>query len=287
MEKIRAMDASSIFRAWIAAGGLERDEMKEDMIGNLLGNALRAEPPDPKTLRSIREFIADESNPLNTRAQLVQVLGQAGAKETQDILIETATSSASDELRQIATQAVAYGAGFRGDGKFHEELSPALEDVWNRSKNWSLLLSAAYAMAEVGAPGGVEKLVAAAVDTSPGNAHRAKLAKLALGQVRNPLAIPGLAAHLGSQMGASRESLIAGDTLASIGTAASVKVLIDWLQKADDGAAALVHAFVIKTSNRAIENQWKAALKPAVPFHSEKVREAIRAGVVAYHIKHI
>jgi hypothetical protein len=66
-------------------------------------------------------------------------------------------------------------------------------------------------------------------------------------------------------------------------TEPATEALVAWLQTADASAATLAWEY---TSQTAYPKIWQAALDPAVPFHSEQNREAIRKALAPYLAKH-
>jgi hypothetical protein len=242
--------------------------------------ALQKKAVDVATMNEISSFIESESNPLAQRSRLLRVVGQAGTRETMDIVIGMATSSSNETLRQVAAQCVSDGASFRSDGGYHEDLSPALERLWTSSDDEHLLVSAAVVMGTLGAPSGVAILVDAAADSSPRNAFRARTAQYALLEVTNPKAIPGLAARLATQSTVNSESSVVINTLMVIDKPDAAKPMIAWFQRADKSAAALARRCAAYPSSDKVKILWGTAADPAANFASEDVREGIRQGLV-------
>ncbi len=102
----------------------------------------------------------------------------------------------------------------------------------------------------------------------------------------NPNAVPPLAARLASQPVGSSGSKLVSDRLARITTPAAAKALLNWLQEVDESASAMAHDYVVATTSPAQLQVWESALNPAVPFRSEKNREAIRGGLAEFHQDH-
>jgi hypothetical protein len=279
LEKIRTMNTYAMFQMWISSGISEPDLLKQHAVGTLLGSALRTDSTALSTLQEIQAFISNDSNSVLERARLIQVLGRTGSKETQDILIATATSAPDTSLRGVASNEIADGADFRGDGKFHEELSPALESAWGSTEEKALLVSTAHAIARIGSPSGVKVLLDSALLNTSTEGFRVAVARNALAEVRNPNAVSMLSTRLAAQTTVNDETVILGNTLVAIGKPIAVEALLGWLQQANEDAAPLVNDYVSKSRTNAVLRLWKSALEPSVPFLSEKIRDAIRTGV--------
>jgi len=288
MSEIRKQDLASIFRMWIEARHVDDDLMKQASLGSALAYVMRERMPSPDLLEQIRAFIADSSNSINERAQLLAALGRAATKESMDVLIQAATTLSDKQMRQAAFEQIRSAGAYaqRGDGAFHEELSPALEQVWRESQDQGLLPSIAVAMAKVGAPSGIELLLSSALDGSPNDLRTQVAQRSLLQEVLNPHAVPTLSALLVNQPPTSAASRLASGALANMVDAASAKALLNWLQSADAGAAPLAYDYVVRTRAPAQLAAWESALDPIMPFRSEKNREAIRAGLAEYHQDH-
>ncbi len=279
LDQIGKEDTHLILQEWISADSTDHDFGKQYAIATLLERSLRRREADVGTLGEIQDFINDGSNPEIDRVFLIQVLGQTRTKAALDMLISMATTSTSTGFREAATGQIGLAGDLRWGGKFHEELSPALERVWSVSGAEALLSSVAYAMAKVGAPKGVELLLNSALATGPGLDFRSRVAAEALAVVTNPDAIPVLSARLSAQAAANSETRLASGTLAAMGYPDAVTVLLGWLRNADEGAAPLARSYVARSRTDAVLQLWNSALDPAVSFRNEKVREAIRAGL--------
>ena len=281
-DRIRKLDTGAIFHIWISARRSEHDFDKQYIVGVILQDAIREKPADSETVQQFQSFVNDDSNSLVERARLLQVFGGAATKETLDLLLQSATNSKDSKLKKIANNEVIAVGKLRGDGSFHEELSPALERAWSSSGDQDLLNSAAIAMAKVGAPSGVKLLIDSAISTASPTDFRARMAETALTTTMNPHAIPVVSEVLLTETTADARSKIASRTLAEIGRADAIKVLIGWFQNADDGAAVLVRNCIKKIRNNAELQQWDSAVGPSAQFHSEINREAIKAALADF-----
>jgi hypothetical protein len=141
-------------------------------------------------------------------------------------------------------------------------------------------------MARIGAPSSIELLISSALDSTSQRNSQALLAQRALPEVLNPDAVTTLSTLLVNQPPTSAVSKLASSTLANMVDATSASALVNWLQNADSSAAPLAHDSVLLTRAPAHLAAWESALIPAVPFRSEKNREAIRTGLAEYRKNH-
>jgi hypothetical protein len=284
LAQIEKMELPAIFQAMLDAGRVEQDFRKQNSIQMILAYALRGKSPSPEFLAQLRAFLEDHSNSAFERTVLVLgVLQEASTKESVNLLIEEAIHSPDNDMRRLATGSIAgVNAGW-GDGIYHEEISPALERAWRESSDQGLLLSVALAMVKAGAASSVELLLDAALAPEGNDTVRQRLALDVLNSktVLNPHAIPPLVSRLANQPPTSPSSRLASHVLAQMnGVQPATRALIDWLQSADASASPLARDLVVHTRDPAM---WQTALDPAVLFRSEENREAIRAGLAAYH----
>jgi HEAT repeat protein len=283
MDPIKKMDALHLFQAWIDAGRVDFDPTKQYAISNYLSAALQFHSPGPVVYEEIRSYVGDAGNSFTERGQLLNVLGEAKTKEALDILIQTATTSPDAGLRVTASKDIKTAGSLWGDGKFHEELAPALERVWSTSQDHLLLMSTAEAMGRVGAPSSIKLLVSSALAGVSEGLFRERAAEEGLHEVLNPRAVPVLADLLVNQPPASATARLASSTLAGMGGRSAAKSLLEWLEGADATAAPLAKAYVIQARSPALLKAFRAAVDLSVPFHSEENREAIRSGLEQYN----
>jgi len=280
---IKKKDLASIYRIWLEAGRVERDLLKQGDVASLLATALGERKANPELLEQMRKFIADSANSNHDRAQLISVLGDAQTKEVIDLLLGLATALMEKGPKQAVLDAIGQlGTG----GGNHEDLSPALERVWRESDDQTLLVYVAKALAQVGASSGINLLLDSALTQQDNNQRRAAWGALVSAMILNPNAVPPLAECLATQPPGSAGSKLARDTIARMTTPAAANALLNWLQNADGSAAPLAHDYVIRATSPAQLAAWESALNPAVPFRSEKNREAVRAGLAKFHRDH-
>jgi hypothetical protein len=282
LKKIENMDHASIFQLWLDAGRVERDRTKQLSIGTVLASAMRSRTPTSEFLAAMRAFVADNANSTDERRGLVGLFNATFTRESIDFLIFVATELPENDLRQLATVGIGKSGSMRSGGGFHEERSPALEQLWRETHDPSLLNAAAVAMAQIGAPAAVESLLSSTLQDEAKDEARKRAALNALGEIYLDNAVPPIAALLAKQATASPVSALAGRVLVNIGHESANKALLSWLQNADDSAVSLAHEFVVSTRSPALLKAWNASLDQSVPFRSEKIRDAIRSGLLEH-----
>lgn len=288
IREIMKQDLTSVFRIWIEAGHVDHDLMKQSGVAAALAYAMRERAPSAELIEQMRAFIADRANSAYERAQLLGTLGRSATKESLDLLIQSVATLSDEDMRQVAIAQIQSVGGYAQweDGSFHEELSPALERVWRESGDQNLLASAGMALAKIGAPSGIELLFSSALNENSPNDIQVRIAQGSLPEVLNAHAVPTLSAFLASQQPTSATSKLASSTLANMVDATSAAALVNWLQTADDSAAPLARDSVLRTRSPAHLAAWESALDRAVPFRSEKNRDAIRTALAEYHRGH-
>jgi hypothetical protein len=283
-KEIMKQDLAAIFRMMLDAGRVEHDRMKQGAIASTMAQAFREKTPSAEFLMQMQQFLADSSNSTEDRAYLVGVLSTAATKESVDLLLRAAAFLEDKQLKQSAALSIRSVGAMRGDGTFHEEVSPPLERAWRESEDQDLLINVAVAIAEIGASRGISLLIHSAVNDAGKDKVRSQAAKgaLAYATILNPNAVPPLAALLNKQPPHSAGSKLARDTLASSGIPEAGNALLQWLWNADESVAPEAREYAAQTRTPAMLKIWESAVDSQVKFRSEKVREAIRAGLAEY-----
>ncbi len=284
LTEMGSRDLASIFQAMLDAGRVDHDRRQQLSIQTVLAYAMRRKIPDAGLIEKMRQFVNDTSNSNFERELLLGILSGARTKESVELLLQVTPALSDKGLKQVAIAGVRTVGGAWGDGIFHEELSPALEQTWRESRDSVLLTSVAVALAEVGAVKGIDLLLGSFMADKERDEVRARAAHGALifATMLNPSAVPPLSAILTSQPPGSVGSKLASDTLARMPIPAAANALLNWLQTTDASTAALAYDYVVRSTSPAQLDAWNSALDPAVPFRSEKNREAIRAGLAEY-----
>jgi len=278
LDKIAKQDLPSILQAMLDAARVEQDPMKQMHLQSVLSDALRLKSPSPEFLNQVKAFVADSSNSRFERQLVIGALRSAATKETVDLMIQIATTSADQDIRQSAS-ALASVDQTAGAG---EKLSPSFERVWRETNDQNMLFSAAASMGKIGAPSGIELLLDAVL-TNDRRDNRLGAAYSGLAEVYLPKAVPPLAARLTNQPPTSAPATLIAPILVNIGDVTAANAVISWLQGQTESAAPLIHNLFEQTRTEKMLIAWTAAIDPAVPFRNEQNREAIRAGLAQYN----
>ncbi|MEO6876422.1 MAG: HEAT repeat domain-containing protein [Opitutaceae bacterium] len=284
--EIKQQDLATIFRRWRDASRVDQDMMKQGAIATTLAYTMRERTPSPELVEEMRQYVADGSNSLRERAGVIGVFGGAKTREAVDFLLQVATTIEDKELRQVALAQITGVGALWGDGSYHEERSPALEEAWHESRDPDLLIAAAVAIAKIGAPSAIESLLSAALRDDGRDDVRKRAALGALDKVYTRNAVPPVAALLATLTASTPASTLAGDILVGIGDPSAAKALLGWLQNADASATIPVRDFVARTHTPSLLEAWSTALDSKVAFRSEQIRETIRAALIEYHQNH-
>jgi hypothetical protein len=279
LRDIEYRDFPSIFQAWIDAERVDHDLLKQRCLSIGLADAMQERHPSLEFLAQMRAFINDPANSMRARARLVSVLGVARRRRTTEILLEMAAHPPTKELKDAVLMALGVSV--------NEGSSAVYERAWREADpgNEDLLYSVARSMAGCGAASSMETLLTAALAPDGRDDKRKQAALYALNDAcsNNANVVPPLAARLSNDAPESEASKLAGGILVQMYTEPATEALVAWLQTADASAATLAWEY---TSQTAYPKIWQAALDPAVPFHSEQNREAIRKALAPYLAKH-
>lgn len=288
LDGIKKEDIPVIFQIWLSAGRNEKDLMKQGAVSTTLAYAIRARKPSPEFFRQMHDFITDSSNSSAERSQLLGVLAEADTKESVDLLVHLAMTLPDTQLKQSAVSSITSVGKLHGDGTYHEELSPTLEQAWQDSQDSVLLSTLAIAIAELGSSRGTKLLLDAALSEAPQDHVRAVLARSAFEQatILNPNAVVPLAKLLADQPVGSPASKLAADTLASSGAQTAGPALLEWFRVTNENVAPIIDHYVRETKALPTLKTWESALDPNMSFRNEKNRQAIRAALLTYYENH-
>lgn len=283
MDRMRKLNAASLFKLWIESDRIEHDRLKQRLVGELLARTLRLKEDDTDSVYSaMKDYLSEKTNSLKSRSMLLGVLGNSATPDSLNLLLIAATSSSLSDISQYAIQQIQTTAAEHWDGRFHEELSPAIEQVWRTSTNPGLVQVAAMAIATIGSPEGTRALVVVA-ETGAKDDFRTQAASQALLHITNPDAAPVLSELLNSENGIDDKSTLIGSALAQMLDQSSAATLLSWLEKSDDSVAPLAEKFVLECRTDAVLKVWESAAMPAAVFRSSAVQQAIVKGLNEYH----
>jgi HEAT repeat protein len=277
MKEIRAKDTAEIFQHFLDAGRVENDPMKQGAVRNYLEYALRDRNPDPAFLKKLQEFIESTEPSKLERGMMIGILASAGTKETVDLLIHEALTLKDEELRATAIT----GLGDIGYGVGRDDFTHKLAAMWFATSDPKAMRSSAESIGRIGSASGVEVLLAAALAPDGKDDVRREKAAYGLLKVNQPSAVPPLAAILEKNPPGSQANTVAFRTLNQIGDKTASEAVMKWFQTTDSSAAAQAKEWAAHVRTTAQDQAAQSALDPKVPFRSEEIRKALRAGLEA------
>jgi len=182
------------------------------------------------------------------KASVVDLLSRTATKEAMEVLTEGLSEKGNKTLSFSIEEGIKRAGDQRWNGRFHPELSPALESVWSdAADNPKLQYALALAIAKVGAPSGVEMLLTeiandgrTVAEILEGDNMRALTALEAMNGVRNPDVLPVLTKWFTNRREDDAAFVASGEALASMGSPEATRILLDWAKHAPDEAAPLV-----------------------------------------------
>jgi len=210
------------------------------IIGAILAERLRKHP-DPEVYQRVADLLSQPDVTVEAKAILLDLLGEIATPDSLVQLLNLAEQGGMDSpLTILALQAISRIGDNRWDGRFHEELSPALEAIWSdpEIKDQAFLSAIGKAIAAIGAQTGVDQLLLTVSGSSRGNeteeANRIKqeIAFDVIPEVRNPGAVDVLSSWFGQESLGTPAFEVSGSALAEIGSPAATQKIMDWAQKA-------------------------------------------------------
>lgn len=218
---------------------LDQSEFQQiPILGALLAEQLH-QHSDPDVYQGIAELLSRSNLALEIKAILLDLLAGTATPEALAQLLSLSGQKLDSSLYILVLQAIARIGDNRWNGRFHEELSPALETAWSNpvTDDPNYLDAIGKAIASVGAPEGVEQLL----QTVSGNqgkdaetTHRVKqeVAFEAISQVRNPAAVEVLDARLTQESIGTPDFEVSGKALSEMGSPAATQKILDWAEDA-------------------------------------------------------
>jgi len=281
MKEIREKDINAIFQHFLDAGRVENDPMKQGAVQLCLADALRDRPPNPAFLKKLQEFIESDEASKFERKMALGALSFAATKETVGLLIHEALNLKDKELRESAVACIRDVGDIVSGTLEKDDFTPKLTAVWFSTNDPKIMLSSAESLGRIGSASGVDVLLAAALAPDGQDDVRREKAAYGLLKVNQPSAVPPLAAALEKNPPGSQANTVAFRTLNQIGDKTASAAVVKWLQAADSSAVEQAASWGhVRTTAQAEAAQ--AALDPKVPFRSEEVRRALRAGLNAH-----
>lgn len=146
----------------------------------------------------IENLLADGNLDFDVRAQLVELLGEIATPDALSILLKVASRGTDSPLYAPALNSIAQIGDNHWGGRFHEELSPLLEDAWQTigSADHPLLLAVARAIVGIGAPSGMRLMIDSLLGANPMELTKDEVRRkqfvafTEIPKVTNPAAVP-------------------------------------------------------------------------------------------------
>ncbi|NOS76027.1 MAG: hypothetical protein HOP36_16130 [Methyloglobulus sp.] len=235
----------------------DRSEFQQiPIIGALLAEHLRKHT-EPEIYQGITDLLMQPSVSDEAKALLLDLLAEIATPDSLAQLINLAEQSVDSPLYLLILQAISHIGDNRWDGKFHEELSPILEAAWsNPGLSEQMFLNAiGIAIAEVGAPSGVDQLLltvsgnAAGIVSEETNRIQQEVAFQAISNVSNPNAIDVLSNSLNQQPLGTAAFEASGNALAGMDTPRATQSIVVWAQQAPDDGVRNLEQWLPKISD--------------------------------------
>ncbi|MGZ8245303.1 hypothetical protein [Methylomagnum sp.] len=154
-----APDAYEVWRRWLRL--VEQRAYQQMPIANaLLADRLRS-GGGAEIYQEIANLLRDENLLFQVRSQLVELLGEIATPEALALLLDLADQGMESPLYAPALNTISHIGENRWGGRFHEELSPLLEQAWKDAGNtdWPYLMAVTQAIVGIGAPSGMGLLL--------------------------------------------------------------------------------------------------------------------------------
>jgi hypothetical protein len=280
----------ALWQRWHSSLGnyeTQEDQDALDILSLALAKKLQHEKGGEAS-KSIYEGLAgllrQPAVPQNQKEHAIALLGETATPEALSVLIDAAKStSGNPAFRGLLLGAIEGIGDNRWDDRFHPELSPVAEQVWNQTPetDGSLLQAVALTMARTGHPDGVAALLKAAEGGQlqdgmlQGGTLKARIAVEALPETRNPAALPVLKESFHSGTLDNPVVVASGSALATLGEVAATDILLDWAKTAPDTVAGLAQEWFSRLWDPESVQRLRDVLKDE-QFQSAAVKEALR-----------
>jgi hypothetical protein len=264
------------------------------ILGVLLAERLRQDA-DTGVYREMSDLLRQSDQSLESKAILIDLLGEIATPEALAQLIEIAQAGRDSPLYIAALQAISHIGEHRWDGRFHEELSPDLEATWsNLAIDDSAYAAAiARAMATIGASSGINLLFQA---LNPSNQEgqvdqyttedtlllKQTTAFATIPEVRNPAAVEILSQWLQENPLGSPEFEVAALALTNVGSPKATEALLDWAKTAPEEGARRVEEWFIRIHDSASVDLLVAE-QETLKFESNAVERAFNKVMEQLH----
>jgi len=253
-----------------------------EMATYALAHKLR-QPGNEEIYSSIAEVLRESSRSTDQKRWLVDLLTETATSEALKVVLNEAVNSRPSGLQRLLLEGILKMTNNRWGARFHPELSPVLEEIWNqRPGDWELLLTVATGIANAGSERGAILLLRAVANGRPtltevekGKNLPALAALRALRKVRNPEVVPILAKELTHADLKDVVFMASGDALAAMGRTEATEALLEWAKQAPGEATPLVEKWFRQIRDSVSLERLHKDLLQNKPFHSEQIKETL------------
>ena len=232
---------------------------------------------------SIAEVLRGSSLSTDQKRWVVDLLTETATSEALKVVLNEAVNSQPSALQRLLLESILKMTNNRWDARFHPELSPVLEEIWNqRPGEWDLLLTVATGIANAGAERGGALLLRAVANSRPtvtevekGKNLPALAALGALRKIRNPEVVPILAKELTHTDLKDVVFIASGDALVAMGRPEATEALLEWAKQAPREATPLVERWFRRIRDSVSLERLHKDLAQNKPFHSEQIKEKL------------
>ncbi|MBK8816428.1 MAG: hypothetical protein IPN42_13425 [Methylococcaceae bacterium] len=276
---LKNQNVAQLWESWKTL--LKQGELQQIPIVNALLAGRIRKNSNPSVYQDIQTLLQDADYPFENKALLLDLLTEIATPEALNELLKLTGLDPESPLYAFILQAISRIGDNRWDGRFHEELSPTLEAAWSNPEitDESLLSAIGTAIAEVGAPNGIEQLLQSISATGLSSANiqyarsRQPIAYSLSGKIHNPKATKSLSGCIDKATPNTPAAEFCINALGGVDNPMATEVLLEHAENAADGD-------VREITNALDKVQSDEALKliaeaPKRKFQSPKVEEAI------------
>jgi len=253
----------------------------KDLVDDALSYRLTTEVETNKTTyANISNSLEKNSSNKEDKISTIRILGKTPSKPSLLQLLKILLDDNEDnEIKYAASEAVV--AMTSGSNSSLEALSPLLEDSYLKMKDNFYKYGIAIAIANIGAPSGIQLLLKDAIV----NGNESAPAHALLG-TRNLNAIPVLAKGLRNQRSSDVELIVSGNTLAEMGSSEATKVIINWAKSTDVDNTTLIKNWILKIRDEGSFQVVSDSLASNVYFKNIEIKNAIQDAFSEYKNNH-
>jgi hypothetical protein len=260
----------------------DRQVTQLEMATYALAHELR-QAGNKEIYSSIAEVLRESSLSTDQKRWVVDLLTETATSEALKVVLNEAVNSQPPALQRLLLESILKMTNNRWDARFHPELSPVLEEIWNqRPGDGELLLTVATGIANAGSERGATLLLRAVANGRPTVTEVEKgknlptLAALrALRKIRNPDVVPILAKELTHADLKDAVFIASGDALAAMGRPEATEALLEWAKQAPREATPLVERWFRQIRDSVSLERLHKDLLQNKPFQSEQIKETL------------